>query len=338
MKGKKDIIITGAAGFIGSTLANKLALDKNYNLILIDSLKYGNVLNLSNNLRDKLIVTNCLDIEELEMLIPERAIIFHFAGVSSLPECESDFVNAIMNNFVTTVNVSQVAIKKSCEKFIFASTSAVYENTKGEQFVETDKITPDLFYSFTKYLSEQHLQTISKKHYGLNTIVCRFFNVYGYKQDVKRVNPPLTGYLANCLYVNKEAIIYNQNNEVKRDYIFITDLINGLVAVLNAPVEKNYECINFSSGLSYSVSDIIRAFNEIGLATLKVKYKEPSRIWNKYPNLDILLGEKRILKEVNKSAHGNNTKLQRLLSSDYQFVKMYEGVKLMYDSMVNERD
>ena len=123
----QNIVITGAAGFIGSTLANYFFKnDSEINLILIDTLEYGNLNNLDSSIQSKLIKTNCLDLEELEKIIPSESIVFHFAGISSLSECESDYIKSVDNNFLSTVNIIEISARKKVTKFFFASTSAIY--------------------------------------------------------------------------------------------------------------------------------------------------------------------------------------------------------------------
>lgn len=325
----QNIVITGAAGFIGSTFANILSLNKFYNLTLIDSLEFGNIDNLSNELQDKLIITNCLDTEILRKIIPIDCTIFHFAGISSLAECESNYLKAINNNFLSTVNIFEIAIEKNLKKFIFASTSAVYENNKKIPFEENDIINPDLMYSYSKNLCENYLDFRSKKVDAPQIIITRFFNVFGYNQNIFRKNPPLTGYLIDCIQKNSEAIIYNNNSEIKRDYIFVNDLIAILISLIDINNLENYEIINLTSGNLYSVQDIIESIEKISNKKLKYKFENPTTIWSKYPTILEKITEKRISDEVYKSSIGDNSKLKEILPNDFKFTNMDEGVFLM---------
>jgi nucleoside-diphosphate-sugar epimerase len=296
------------------------------NLILIDSLEYGDKCNLSRKLQEKLNVTNCLDYDKLFNLIPPSAIVFHFAGISSLPECESNVLTAINNNFLTTVHIAEVGIKRKIKRLIFASTSAVYENNKEQLFEESLLVKPDLFYSYSKYLSEQHLYILSKKDIPFDIVTCRFFNVYGYKQDINRPNPPFTGYLVGALLNRKKAVIYNSNPHVKRDYIYVDDLINGLIALMNYNLSSRYKCINFTSGLSYSVEDILKIFTIVSGGTFEFEYGIPTEIWSKYPNLLDFVGKERIEQEVFKNSRGTAIELKKILGAEYEFTTIQNGI------------
>ena len=294
----QNILITGAAGFIGSTFATTLSKLQNVNLILIDSLDFGTIENLPIQLRSKLIKSNCLNVVELRKIIPSNCIIFHFAGISSLAECESDYLSSINNNFISTVNIFEIGIEKGMQKFIFASTSAVYENNKIFPFKEVDEVKPDLMYSFSKNLCEKLLKFRSEKLDCPPIIITRFFNVFGYNQNIFRKNPPLTGYLLDCLQKNQEAIIYNNDTEIKRDYIFIDDLMFILSLFVDQKITKTYDVINITSGNQYSVQDILNSINKISQKTLNYKFGDPKSIWFKYPNILTKIPELRIKNEV----------------------------------------
>ena len=325
------IVITGAAGFIGSTLANKLFNMGCTNLVLIDSMIHGNIENLVKPLQSTLIRNDCMNINVLSSIVPSDAIFFHFAGISSLPECESNFPDAIKNNFMSTVNLSYVAILKNAKKFIFASTSAVYENNKENIFDELDETSPDLYYSFSKYLSEKHLKNLALKKISFEITVCRFFNVYGYKQDISRKNPPLTAYIIKCILLKEKITIFNKNSSIKRDYIYIDDLILGLFAIINNSHGKKYSCINFTSGRNYSVEDIIEIFRSKLNNKLEIEYAHPTDIWNAFPKLKDFIFESRIESEVFKSSHGSNEKLKHLLGKKFIFTSMDEGISKMFN-------
>lgn len=325
----QNILITGAAGFIGSTLARHLYTKKDIQLTLIDSLEFGNIENLPTVLRKDLIVTNCLDIEQLRIIIPPNCIIFHFAGISSLPECESNYISSINNNFLSTINMFEVGIEINMKKFIFASTSAIYENNKKYPFKEEDETYPDLMYSYSKKLCENYLNFRSKKLDSPEIIITRFFNVFGYKQNIFRKNPPLTGYLLDCLNKNSEAIIYNNNPEIRRDYIFIDDLIFILNNLLENSSLTKMNVLNLTSGYQYSVQDIIKSVEKVSNQCLKYRYEVPKAIWSKYPLILKTISEERVSEEVFKTSIGDNSKLLSILPNGYKFKTMEEGISMM---------
>ena len=326
----QNIVITGAAGFIGSTLANYLYKNnQNINLILIDTLEYGNLNNLDSSIQSKLIKSNCLDLEELANIIPNESVVFHFAGISSLSECESDYIKSVDNNFLSTVNIIEISARKKVTKFFFASTSAIYENNKIKPFLESDQTSPDLMYSYSKKMCEDYLYFRSLKKDCPPIIITRFFNVFGYNQNIFRKNPPLTAYLIDCVKNNTTAKIYNNDTNTKRDYIFIDDLIYILVSFFEKSSSKKIDVINLTSGNLYSVEDIINILKEVSGKNIKVEFEQPQLIWSKYPLILDKITQDRIVSEVYKTSHGSNIKLKELIGEDFNFVTMNQGLNLM---------
>jgi UDP-glucose 4-epimerase len=326
----KNVLITGAAGFIGSYLANCMHA-KEYNLTLVDSLEYGgNKQRLHSNLRSKLIVTNLLD-NVILTKITNIEIVIHLAGISSLPTNECYPTDSMTNNFLSTVNLYEWAIKNNVSQFYFASTSAVYENTIEYPFLEESVvINPDLMYSYSKKMSEDYLRLRSFKKDALNVTILRFFNVFGSGQNTTRLNPPLTGYLIECLLNNKEARLFNKS-EAKRDYIHVKDIENAIVSLIKTRREStsNYEIYNLCSGNTYSVTEIIRTINEVSGRVLKVKYSLPEEMWANQQGILTRLKKERIQQEVFKNSIGSNNKLLKVLGPGYQFINMKDGISEM---------
>lgn len=308
------ILITGAAGFIGSELAKHLSNSKEHELTLVDNLSFGYL----DNLRHHEIFESFLNLDVRSHEFIELAVnfdyIFHFAGISSLPECE---MNPSEGLDVNTMSVAKLlrALRRSkrSTKLIFASTSAVYENSKDYLLTENLDCYPNLVYAQSKYFAESLIKSFCQ-NYGTEAIICRFFNVYGPHQDFRRLHPPFTSYLVKEIISNQTPLVYNQS-EARRDYIYITDLIKYLEILM---YDKNFSTlgtINICSGISYTVSNIINEFEQIIGHKINVNYLEPNKFWNKYEmlfNEEFNLNKDRIIKEVNKSAIGDPSKIRQI--------------------------
>lgn len=294
-------IITGGCGFIGSHLAEYIT--KKYigsQIIIIDNFYSGILDNIPTDIRDNLQIIN-LDIRnsDVEKYIQEGDIIIHLAAISSLPECQSNPVEAFDINVNGTINILEIARKKNAKRILFASTSAVYENNTVFPCRETDTIKPTLIYSLTKSTAEEVCLSYIK-NYNLDIRIIRFFNIYGGNQDFRRTSPPLTIYIINELINSRRPILHSDGTQ-KRDYLYISDLLELVDKVIhkdkltdnlkdNLTDNLTNKIYNACSGMIYSVADIFNIISSklkesqlaIGIEPI---YNDPTLFWQRYNNL-----------------------------------------------------
>lgn len=334
MNKRISILITGAAGFIGSNLANFLHTNHrdDFNLYLVDNLSFGYMENLIKELRDNLIV--CNSSEFVKQHHKEMNVIIHLAGISSLPECESSKERCIHENVLETISLLEFCKEKNC-KFIFASTSAVYENSISSILMESEKVFPTLSYAISKYTSEMIINNY-KNLFNVNTIICRFFNVYGPNQNSNRKNPPFTSYLIKCVLDNTEAKIFNLRDDVKRDYIFVDDVID-ILHILITSNEYNGETFNITSGLSYSTLEIVNTLKcLINNNDFKVSQKDIRNFWKNYSALENI-NCNIIEHEIFKQSIGCNKKLKYCNIFKKNFINIKEGLSMILNNELEKR-
>lgn len=302
------ILITGAAGFIGSTLGYFLS-KKEHELILLDNFSYGKL--------DNLVIDGeffgefvGMDIrsKELNTLMKDIDIVFHFAGIAPLPDCQSDPFEALSVNVAGTANVLNAARINGIKKVIFSSTSAIYEANKNFPCTETDETNPYLIYSNSKKQAEMLCKSFFKA-YGLNSVILRFFNVYGPHQDMKRKHPPLIGYILKELLQGggNRPKLYS-NGEQKRDYVYVEDVISLCELVINED-RANNQTFNVCTGEVVSVAEIYEIIAGYLNTELKPLYKDAKDFWERYPALyegKLSLKQSILEDEVNKYSLGSN--------------------------------
>lgn len=303
------IIVTGAAGFIGSNLCKKL-LETEYTVIGIDNFVCGYKENLRECLLNPLFSFHELTInsKELTHIIKKDDIVIHLAAISSLASNQEDPVFSYHNNICGTINLLEISRVNGVKHFIFASSSAIYENNKEFPLKESSQTSPNLIYSIGKKHCEELIQTYYE-NYGLTYSILRFFNVYGPKQDSQRKHPALIPYIIDCFQKNTAPVLHSDGNQ-KRDYVFIEDILELFATMIKGkPIN---DIINVSSGTVVSVKEIFEIVkSNFPSSRIEPIYNDPTLLWEKSSVLwsgVMPFSRDRMRQEVDKYTIGDTTK------------------------------
>lgn len=304
------ILITGAAGFIGSQLAHVL-WQKGEEVVLLDNFSYGREDNLifdDHDFRREILREDICDRPMLNALCEKEGFdyIYHVAAITPLPDCQIDPGKAIEVNVAGTVNVLEAARRYGAKKVIFASTSAVYENCREFPTAEGDVIPPSLIYSGGKFAAEQFCKSYVDV-YGMNVTVLRFANDYGPHIDCLRTQPPVAGYIIRELFNDRVPVLHS-TGEQRRDFIYVDDLIDLAIRVQNG---SGFDCVNVSSNETHSINELYHMIAKImGKEHLGAEYVHSSNYWKRYPGLyegAYPISEEILADEVNKYTLCDNT-------------------------------
>ena len=265
---KKSVLITGGGGFIGSHLVEGL-LEKypDRNLIILDDLSTGKIENIpkSDNIQfikgsitDKSLVKDIFDNYQIKK-------VFHLAAVASVQKSveEPEYTHNV--NFDGTLYLLEESRKKNVEKFVFASSAAVYGDLEDLPKREDMAVKPLTPYAVDKYASERYV--LNYYHlYGLKTVALRFFNVFGERQDP---SSPYSGVLSifidriRMFQEGKESkIVIFGDGKQTRDFIYVKDVVKALILVSELE-ESNGEVYNLGLGKETSLLDILEILKEL---------------------------------------------------------------------------
>ena len=331
-----NILITGGAGFIGSELG-KFLLTQVHSVKILDTLEYGYRDNFEDNeiLKNNFIQADVRDADFAKYL-EDIDIVYHFAGISALPECESHPYKAFDINTNGTVNVLNAIRHSKVKRLIFASTSAVYENNNNnEVHKEDDIVKPNLVYATTKYCAEQVCRAYAQ-NYGMDIVICRFFNVFGPHQDFKRKYPPFTSFLIREALAGRKPTIYN-TEDCKRDYIYVYDLMQYLYRM--GVSEKHYDAdiFNLATGKAYSAMEIAETIYKALCKPLDYEKGEPLKFWDKYEelfNANYNLKKERVKQEVFKHCLGDGSKVRKEFNYEAK-TDLLDGLKAIIEYQKN---
>ncbi len=323
------ILITGAAGFIGSQLAYRLWKNDD-ELIMIDNFSYGKEDNLifdDCDFRDSIIKMDIRDKEGIAQLFEKHNfdIVYHIAAITPLPDCQTNPQEALDVNVTGTVNILENARIYGVKKVIFASTSAVYENDTEFPSVETRNTVPSLIYPNTKYTCEIFCKAYADA-YGMNIVCLRFANVYGPHIDCLRKQPPVAAYLIRELYFGRSPKLHS-TGEQQRDFVYVEDLLELALAVHEG---EGFDIVNVSSNETHSINEMFSVIAEImGRKDITCEYYSEVHYWEHYPNLysgKFSISEKILANEVNKYTWLSNAHAKEKYNWSPK-VSFYEGLK-----------
>lgn len=258
---KTNILITGVAGFIGSTFAKRLDNSK-FLIFGIDDLSNGHRSSVPEN-----VIFFKEDIsKKIPAALEDKKIridfIFHFAGQSSGEISFEDPVNDLKKNTITTINLIQFAIKKKIKKFFYMSSMSVYGDAGKAN--EKSEMYPKTCYGVSKLSSEYYLKVFSKE---INFIILRLFNVYGAPQRLNNLKQGMIRIYLSQLKKDNKVIIKGSTNRY-RDFIYIDDVVNILIELMN--IKSKNIVLNIGTGKKTTIKSII---NEIQKLHLKAKFK-----------------------------------------------------------------
>lgn len=248
-------LVTGGAGFIGSNLVDKL-IDLGHSVIVIDN-SSNNV--FWNNMADNYQL-NVSDYELIEPLFDGVDYVFHLAAASRVQQSIDNPFFSIQNNIVGTASVLEASRKHNVKRVIYSSTSSAYGRNPLPN-IETqisDCLNP---YSVSKVAGET-LCSMYYKLFGLESVILRYFNVYGHRQPESGDYPTLIGIFASQKRNGLPLSIVGTGDQ-RRDFINVADVIDANIRAAMSDIPDNLIGTVFNIGYSknYSVNDIANMFN-----------------------------------------------------------------------------
>lgn len=277
----KNILVTGGAGYIGSHTLVEL-IKNGYNPIVID--------NLDNSCRESLVRVEKIagakpifyendvrDRAALRMIFAKHSIdaVIHFAGLKAVGESVQVPLKYYHNNLASTIILLETMQDYGCKNFIFSSSATVYGTPERLPLTEDCRTGPTTNpYGATKLMIEGILNDLYNSDKNWNIASLRYFNPIGAHEsgligeDPQGIPNNLVPYIAKVStgqlpHLNVYGNDYDTPDGTgKRDYIHVVDLAKGHVAALNVLSGMGFEYINLGTGVSYSVMDILHAYEK----------------------------------------------------------------------------
>ena len=307
-----QILITGAAGFIGFGITKYLLSTSNVKIIGIDNfnnyyskkLKKDRIKELSKYKKFSFFNTNILNKRKLEKIFKVKKInliinLAAQAGVRYSLEKPNEFVD---NNIQGFYNLIDVAKKYKIKRIIYASSSSIYGDSKRFPLNETHKVKPKNIYALSKKINEEMAEVFSRQ-YSISFIGLRFFTVYG---EWGRPDMFLMKYLTSSY--NKRSNFYlNNYGKHTRDFTYILDVSKIISKLVFSKKKFSHEIFNICSNKPKKLTDLIGKINFL-------TDKKPKLLKRKLQQADVV------------KTHGANKKIKSFIGNQ-NFTSIDVGLK-----------
>ncbi len=266
-------LITGVAGFIGSSLADAL-LDRGYTVRGIDNFATGrqqNVDSLSGRSEFSFTEADIRDADAVAEVVDGVDYVFHQAAVPSVPRSVEDPVTSTDANCTGTATVLDEARKADVDTVVVASSSSVYGSSEELPKVETMTERPESPYALSKYYTEKLALQFSNL-YDIDTVALRYFNIFGPGQDPEGEYAAVIPKFIDLMLAGDRPVIYG-DGEQSRDFTYIENAIQANIKAAEGDVTG--EAFNVGTGGRVTVNELVESLNELLQTDIDPIYDDP---------------------------------------------------------------
>jgi len=304
-----NILVTGGAGFIGSHLVAKLA-EQRYSVRVLDNLSTGKLSNIENLLQNgsvDFIKGDIRDASDVNAAVSGIDVVFHLAAQISVP---LSILNPKLNNEVNVGGTSNLLKASKCAgvgRFVFVSSCAVYGEPVYLPIDEAHPTSPISPYAESKLISEQECLRLSNEH-EIESVVVRFFNVYGPKQGLNDYSGVITKFIEKIK--KKLSLTIFGDGQQTRDFVFVQDIADALL-LASQNNNANGQIFNIGTGKATTIKSLAKTLLQLTNSKVEVQFA-PER------SGDI------------KHSYANISKASELLGYKPEF-SLTEGLKALLD-------
>jgi Nucleoside-diphosphate-sugar epimerases len=250
-------LITGAAGFLGAPLANRL-IQAGHRVVGLDDLSTGDPERLSSEVH--LVRGDVNDRPKLWSLLQDVDCVYHLAARVIVPESVLYPSEYNQVNVGGTVSLMEAMRDVGVRRVVFVSSGTIYGNQRTQPLRESCRPNPRSPYAVSKLSAEYYIRSIGDL-WGIETVCLRVFNAYGPGQRMPPTNAPVIPYCIRQALDHGTIVVHGEGKQT-RDYVYIDDVVDAMTAASSTP-DINRLIINVGSGKETSVNDIIKRVVEI---------------------------------------------------------------------------
>jgi len=242
------VLVTGGAGFIGSTLTRHL-LNRGYKVTVLDNLSTGWRQNLPEHKDLKLVSGDVRDFELVHTVTPGHSHVIHLAAQAFIPLGYQLPVQVAETNALGSLNVFKASLNSGVKRLVHISSSEVYGSARYIPMDEKHPLCPCSTYAVGKAAADQWAQTFSFEH-KLPVVILRPFNTFGPRETLPRF---INEVIRQCL---KEPVINVGNLETSRDFTYVEDCASAIIAALETEGIED-EIINIGTNRAWKMREVL---------------------------------------------------------------------------------
>ncbi len=283
-KNTKKILITGAAGFIGSNVLEYLfSKYKDYEFTVLDALTYaGNLKNFTLEIKDsprfRFIYDDITNASIVDKIVSESDIVIHCAAETHVTRSIYDNIKFFETDVLGTQAVANAVYhhKNKVERFIHISTCEVYGQAKTRKMDENHPLNPHSPYAAAKAGADRLVYSYYVT-YDIPAIILRPFNIYGPRQHLEKAIPR---FITSAIL--KEPLTVHGSGSPERDYMYVDDLSRAIDLLMHAPIGKvKGEVFNVGSGHAISIikmAKLITKYMKIPQSQIRFVKDRPGQV------------------------------------------------------------
>jgi nucleoside-diphosphate-sugar epimerase len=263
-------LVTGGAGFIGSHLTEEL-VRRGHTVRVADNLSTGHRRNLAHLAGVELIEGDLSDMAFATRAVAGADYVLHQAAIPSVPRSVKDPIASNRANIDGTLNVLVAARDAGVKRLVFAGSSSEYGDTPTLPKREDMPSSPLSPYALQKVMGTEYCRMFTRL-YGFETVVIRYFNVFGPRQDPGSPYSGVISLFATALIDGRQPTIFG-DGEQTRDFTYVANVVDGVLRACEAPQAAG-EAINVACGTRISLNELLRVMNTVVGTDLQAIYKE----------------------------------------------------------------
>jgi nucleoside-diphosphate-sugar epimerase len=266
------ILVTGGAGFIGSHIVAAL-VDNNERVRVLDNFSTGRKENLQTLMnRIELVEGDVRSHESVHQAVKGIDVVLHQAALPSVPRSIHDPLTTNEVNITGTLNVLQAAKEVGVQRVVFASSSSVYGDNPTLPKQEDMMPRPLSPYAVSKLAAELYCRVFSSI-FGLKTVVLRYFNVFGPRQNPNSQYAAVIPKFTKCMMADQAPIIYG-DGEQSRDFTFVANVVKANILAMSADCEYGMP-INCACHRRVTLNELVSSLNQVLSKNIIPRYTDP---------------------------------------------------------------